>query len=240
MILAITAALRSEGVAELHLALPLRESHVQYSDTFRFALEQRGATRTPGTPCSLLDLRSPEPIESRISSRVRRGQKKAREHGVRSTLGGSLSDFWRVMETTFERHGVPPTHTFEEFRSLHERFPDRVYANVAYQEGRPLAGIGCFRINQRMLTAFYLCSDPSARDSQPLTQLVMDTLTQARQDRIPFFDFGTTGRARGFEFKEGFGTVTSMREGFRLSLDDMRRDPIEDLYGRAGSGSPAG
>jgi len=114
-----------------------------------------------------------------------------------------------VMEATFERHGTPPIHTIEEFRWLAETLPNRVYADVAYWDGQPVAGVGYFVINRFVTSSFCLCQRPDHRELNGLTLCILSGLERAQQDGYTWFDFGTsTARMRPSEdalrFEEQF------------------------------------
>ena len=96
-----------------------------------------------------------------------------------------------------------------------------------------MAGVGCVAVNERVLCAFYLCHTVEGGDSQALTLLVCRTLEAAQAQGYRWFDFGTTGRRRGFEFKENFGTTGMMRETYHARLCEVSLAPWDSLFRRA-------
>jgi hypothetical protein len=124
-----------------------------------------------------------------------------------------------VMDATFERHGTLPTHSREEFGWLSDALPDRVYADVAYHDGRPIAGVGYFVVNRLVSSSFYFCQRPDLRELGGLTLCVLHGLEHARGEGYRWFDFGTSTagmepRENVFRFKEQFASVGQFRETF--------------------------
>ena len=93
--------------------------------------------------------------------------RKARNCQVRIVQHAPIDDFWRAMDATFAKHGTKPTHTQEEYTLLASRFPGRIWADVAYLDATPVAGVGYFAINRRVNSSFYLCQDPGTRPARP-------------------------------------------------------------------------
>ena len=131
--------------------------------------------------------------------------------------GANVQDFWRVVDKTFEKLNVQPTHTNEEFQWLCNHLPRRVHVDVAYVADRPVAGIGYFVINQRVNSSFYLCQDPEFQATQALSALLYRALIGSQEAGFGWFNLGTSSagmRAREnlFRFKESFGAIGLFRE----------------------------
>jgi hypothetical protein len=211
--------LTSKGVKELILTLPISICYRRYSETFRLVLMEGGFQCVNRDISSVVCLSQKKSIREMVNARSRRMARKALKSRVEVGRRAPLSDFWYVMEKTFARLGIEPTHTLVEFQWLHEHFPERIYADVAYLKGTPVAGIGYVVINERVNNSFYLCQDPQKQQFQALSLLICEALEQSRQEGFTWFDFGTSsakmkGRANLFEFKENFGTVGIFRETY--------------------------
>jgi hypothetical protein len=129
-----------------------------------------------------------------------------------------------VLEATFNRHGTPPTHTRDEFRQLALDLPNRVYADVAYHAGEPVAGVGYFVVNRLVNSSFYFCQRPDRQELNGLTLCVVHGLERAQRDGYRWFDFGTSTaamepRENVFRFKEQFSPVGQFRETFEWSAE---------------------
>lgn len=216
---ALVAYLRGAGVAKLTMTLPIAPCYREYCETFRLALVEESFACTNREISSVVDLRAAADVAEIVTSRARNMSRKAVACGVRIVTDAPPADFWRAMEATFAKHGSSPTHTFEQFALLHERFGQRIYADVAYLGDTPVAGVGYFVINGRVNSSFYLCQDPAHQSCQAQSLLVMHALEQSKKAGFAWFDFGTSSRGgRGveniFQFKESFGARGLFRETY--------------------------
>jgi hypothetical protein len=204
---------RDMSIAEAHLAHPIRACLRASLDTVEFALIHRGFTITVRDVTSVFVRGT-----SQISNRGRRSAQKAARAGVTIDWDPSFADFWSVVDATYRKHGVPPTHSAEEFLRLQHLFPDCITTCVAYFERRPAAALGCFRLTERVDSAFYICSDPFLNKTQALSLLIKEKLDSMDGD-LEFFSFGTSTydmipRINIFEFKENFTKVGMFRDTF--------------------------
>jgi len=212
----------SQEVDECIFTLPISICYRCYSETFRLVLMERGFRCTNRDISSVVCLDKSNLMSREMTSRahaIDRKARKTREAGVEIVCNASIVDFWQVVEKTFAKHGTKPTHTLNEFQWLNEHFAYRVYADVAYFKGVPLAGVGYFVLNERVRTSFYLCQDPELRHLQGLNLLIHNALEQAGREGFRWFDFGTSsaemrGRSNIFRFKETFGAVGFFRETY--------------------------
>jgi hypothetical protein len=207
------------GVTACTLTLPIQCCYARYSDTFRFCLLEQGFRCVNRDVSSVVHLGGEGPGFRGGTSRSRNMARKAAKAGVVTAHRGSLTDFWAVLEMTYQKHGTAPTHTLQEYQWLARHFPEGVYADVAYLDGRPIAGAGCFIINRRVNSSFYLCQDPEFQNVQALSLLVSEALARSQDNGFRQFDFGTSSfrmqaRDNIFRFKESFGAVGHFRETY--------------------------
>ncbi len=210
--------IEKEGVEQLRLTPPLISYYEKPCSTFIFALLERGFRAVNADISSVIPLCGDLESET-FSSRARNMARKARAQGVVVERNASLDEYWPLMEKTFNRHGVSATHTREEFDFLMKVLPDWVFVDIARLEGKPVAGIGYFRINSKAIMSYYLCSDPEFRDSQALSMLVYDSILRAQEEGYQVFDFGTSSvgmvaSENIFRFKESYGAVGEFRHTF--------------------------
>jgi hypothetical protein len=218
----LTAFLKGRGVARLVLTPPVTAYYAAPSDSLAFAMLRHGFTVANSELTSIVAL-GPSLETEVFTSRARNMARKAEKLGVRCAFRAPLDDFWKVMDLTFGKHGVPPTHSREEWAWLMDRLPESVWVDVAYLEGVPVAGIGHFRINGRADSSFYLASDPEARDAQGLSLLVYRSILNAAEQGYAWFDFGGSSvnmvpRENVIRFKESFGALGMFRHSYALDL----------------------
>jgi hypothetical protein len=209
----------AEGVTRATITPPIPSCSTLPLDVVHFALLAGGFKSVNRDISSLFALDSGVAVNDAVTSRARNTSRKAEREGVAVVSRGDIDDFWSVMDATFERHGTAPTHTLQEFRWLAEALPERVYADVAYHDGQPVAGIGHFAINPLMNSSFYVCQRPDRRELNGLTLCVLRSLERAQQEGYRWFDFGTSTarmqpRENVFRFKEQFTNVGQFRETF--------------------------
>jgi hypothetical protein len=211
--------LDAEGVTSATITPPIAACSALPLDVVSFALLAAGFRSVNRDISSVVALDGEIAVAGTVTSRARNTARKAEREGVIVESRGPLEDFWSVMDATFERHGTAPTHTLEEFRWLAETLPERVYADVAYHDGQPVAGVGYFVINRLVNSSFYFCQHPDRRELNGLTLCVLQALERARQEGYRWFDFGTSTagmrpRENVFRFKEQFTSVGQFRETF--------------------------
>lgn len=216
----LTEYLNSIGVASCSFTLPIRCSHLQYSDTFRLALLEHGFKCVNRDISSVIELPIDSDIEGRFDSRARNMARKAERSGIQVAARASLDAFWEVLVSTYRKLGETPTHTLEQLKWLAEHHRDRIYADVAFSEGTPVAGVGYFVLNQRTTSTFYIAQDPAYQHLQAISLLLSKGLRDAQSAGFRWCDLGTSsaaekGRANLFLFKESFGAIGEFRETFR-------------------------
>jgi|688.fasta_scaffold118918_3 hypothetical protein len=201
------------GVEEAFLANPIAASYQGSLDTASFALIFRGFSIAIRDVTSVFVRGLSVPSE-----RARRSAKKAMKLGVKIDWSPPIEDYWKVMMATYRKHGVPPTHTFENILSLRTLLGERIRFPVAYFEGEPAAAIGCFRVSRILDSAFYICQDPELQHSQALSLLIAEQLEKLDEE-VKCFSFGTSTydmqpRHNIFEFKENFTKIGVFRETY--------------------------
>ncbi len=220
--------LAAQGVTECHLVLPIACCYATYSETFQLVLLEHGFRLVNRDISSVVCLSRSRPPSEQFTSRagkIGRKVSKARSLWIETVHLASTQDFWNVLEKTFAKLGKSPSHSLEQFEWLCHHFPARIYADVAYLEGIPIAGIGFFAINQTVASSFYLCQDPEFQSTQALSLLISDALLRAQDTGFEWFDFGTSStRQQGlknvFRFKESFGALGCFRDTYEWTAEE--------------------
>lgn len=202
------------------ITLPIAQCYKVYSDTFRFCLLENNFKYSNRDISSIVLIDKDKTISDQITSRARNMVRKATNLGVNIIEKGSISDFWKVLNLTYQKHGVNPTHSFDQFQYLYGKLPGKIYVDVAYYKNIPISGIGYFVINNLGNSSFYFAQDPEFQNMQALSLLIYNGLEKSKQINDLWFDFGTStsnmkGKVEIFNFKESFNSIGSFRDTFK-------------------------
>ncbi|MFI8383577.1 GNAT family N-acetyltransferase [Pseudomonas sp. NPDC079086] len=224
---AAVAYVASAGAKEFRVTLPLRACSRVYTETFRFALMEAGFA------CVNRDVSSVIPLDPNLTefaqveshrSEWERRARKASKSGVVVRRGAPIEHFWQVLDVTFAKHGMKPTHTFEELQWLVSELPESIFFSCAYLDEKPVAGVCYFVQNRRVVGTFYLCQDPQYQATQAQSALLLDGFQHAQEMGYIWMDLGTSSVQMKaydsiFRFKETLGAVGQFRETYVLELE---------------------
>lgn len=206
-------------ISEIIITPPLNIYNKKYSETFIFSMLEAGFKLINSDITSIVNLNTNNLESEEFTSRARNMARKARKANVIYKFNQSIDDFWKVMEITFNKHGTKPTHNFDEWKYLCDKFPEYFWNDIAYLNNRPIAGIGHIKVNSFTDSSFYLCNDPEYYKTQALSLIIYEALLRAQSKGYKWFDFGTSSvnmkaRENIFIFKESFGAVGLFRNTY--------------------------
>jgi Acetyltransferase (GNAT) domain len=145
-----------------------------------------------------LELRLP------VSERRRRGYKKALKAGVTILQGREFErELWRVLEDNLARkHEVRPVHALEEIGLLADRFPENVSFIVGIIGDQVEAGVVLFK-TPTVHHAQYIASSEQGYLVCALDAIFEHCITKAMNEKVRWFDFGTSNEQNGWMLNEG-------------------------------------
>lgn len=186
----------------------------QKCETFEFCLLASGFRVVSQDICSIAALN-----HLSLTSKTRNVVRKALGARPKLNTNAPIEDFWKVLESTYAKHGTNPTHSFKELDYLTKLPGNPITLDVAYLEDTPIAGICNFWLTPEISSSFYLAQDPVFQDRNALTALLDHNLTLLARQGLHYYDFGTStsnmvGRSNIFLFKEGFGSIGRFRTTF--------------------------
>ena len=187
-----------------------------------YALYRLDAVRVRCELSSCIDLAN----QRKISSRRKRGLKKAKQKVSLSTETELLPDLWAVVEDNLSRkHDARPVHTVSELQLLLQCFPDKIKLNCALIDDKVEAGIVLFNSNHAW-HAQYIASSQIGYSCSALDAVFDAAIEDARCAEVRYFDFGTSNEDRGrvlndglYQFKSEFGGGGIVHEYYELSLN---------------------
>ncbi len=160
----------------------------------------------------------------KFKSPHKRAIRKAIENGVQIRQSKNFKSFYNILSKNLKiRHGVVPTHTIDELLSIQELFPDRCVLFGAYLDGKMIAGVVNFIVNNHVVLAFYISHDEEYAEYRSVNLLFYTIFEWAIESGYKIFDFGTftvdgkpnMGLGR---FKENFGASGIFRDIIQLKL----------------------
>jgi len=195
------------------------------SETLNFSFLEQGFKFTNNDITNFIEINQTTNIENELLSKNARNMlRKAIKNNVKVKSYADINDFWKVMDSTFQKHGKSPTHTKSEWENLISLFPESIWCDVAYLDNIPISGIGQIKLNPNTYSSFYLCNDIDYIYLQGQTLLIYESLLKMKEENIKYYDFGTSsvsmvGRENIFNFKEGFGALGTFRNSFKYIND---------------------
>jgi hypothetical protein len=137
-----------------------------------------------------------------VSSRRRRGARKAQSAGLVFGRSEDWPRFWEILETVLgNRHGAMPVHTLAEIELLAARFPDAIALHTATQGSVVMAGVVMF-CSPQVAHAQYIAANEAGRSLAALDGLFEHLIAEhSRTHR--YFDFGISTTDQGRVLNEG-------------------------------------
>jgi hypothetical protein len=142
---------------------------------------------------------------------VRRKIHRAQREALRCDQGTSLlPQFYKLMQMTRRRHGLPP-QPLKWFRSLADSFGDRLKIRIASKGDIPVAGILTLSHRKTMIYK-YACSDARFQSLGGNALLLWKTICEAKAEGFEELDLGRSymSDAGLVAFKERWGAARSM------------------------------
>lgn len=219
LVTSLIAYLRKEELDELYLTPPISCCAPKSLNTLTFAMLEQGFRSVNRDVSSVVPLNHSKPVWQSVTARARNHARKALANGVTVKLGSREEDFWVPMHETFSRHGTRPTHDAEQLTTLIQRVPEHIRLDVGYRDGIPVAGVGLFVINARVVSSFYLCHTSESKHLHGFTLTILESMERCRSDGFMYYDMGTSSvgmeaRENIFSFKESFSAESYIRETF--------------------------
>ena len=155
----------------------------------------------------------------------RRAVKIAQSKGVIVRESEKYDEYYKILQKNLsKRHGVNPTHTLRELKKLKRIFKDKIKLFSAFIDGKMIAGIVNFIINEQVVLAFYISHDELYNQYRPLNILFYEVFSWAIESKYKVYDFGiftvnekpNMGLGR---FKENFGASGIFRDTIELNLN---------------------
>ena len=216
---------RKNKFSRIILTQPPLIYQTRLSNNLDFALLQNGFDYLKREVSSVLSLKPSLAANiDNFRSEARTAFRRAVKLGVIVKESDNFEGFYKILEANlWTRHGVKPTHTVEEIRSLSKLFPDKIELLGAFAEDKMIAGVVLFACNPKVLMAFYISHDENFQNYRAVNLLFHDVIKRAIKRKFKFLDFGifTVNMEPNWglgRFKESFGASGLFRDTFQIEI----------------------
>ena len=210
----------------IQITLPPNLYQKRLSNYMDFAFFREGFIYKKRDITSILFLeKSIETTINKFRPSHRRAVKTAQNKGVIVCESDKYDEYYKILEKNLsKRHGVNPTHTLRELKKLKSIFKDKIKLFSAFLDGKMIAGIVNFLINDQVILAFYISHDELYNEYRPLNILFYEVFSWAIESKYKVYDFGiftvneepNMGLGR---FKENFGASGIFRDTIELKFN---------------------
>jgi hypothetical protein len=188
-------------------------------DLSTFALQLSGFTLDHSSLVFMLPLCRPadELVNQLFSATKRNNVRSSLKQGIHPREVGieKLDEFYEILVENNSLHEATPTHSKDDLAHLFRLVPQKVRLFMGQHEGREIAGILLFEINDRVATTFYICERQSHKQKifSPAV-LIAHLVKQMAEEGFRYLDLGpsisdTHCNSGAVFFKESLGA-----EGF--------------------------
>ena len=212
-----------KGFEGIQLTIPPGFHSNRASNYIEYSLLFNGFDYFRRDVTSILTIESSEDkILNKFKPSHQRALRKSIKLGVKTRVTDKVDEFFSILKNNLKiRHGVNPTHSLEELKSLIELFPDSINIFGAFYEKKMIAGVLNIVVKEGVALAFYISHKEGFQELRPLNLLFFDIFKWSLKNNIKVYDFGTftdkgianMGLGR---FKESFGASGVFRDSFKI------------------------
>ena len=212
-----------KGFEGIQLTIPPGFHSNRASNYIEYSLLFNGFDYFRRDVTSILTIESSEDkILNKFKPSHQRALRKSIKLGVKTRVTDKVDEFFSILKNNLKiRHGVDPTHSLKELKSLIELFPDSINIFGAFYEKKMIAGVLNIVVKEGVALAFYISHKEGFQELRPLNLLFFDIFKWSLKNNIKVYDFGTftdkgianMGLGR---FKESFGASGVFRDSFKI------------------------
>jgi len=149
--------------------------------------------------------------ELAFSDRRKRGIKKALKSNIYTKELSNLEEFYSILADGLEeKYNVKPTHSLDELKLLHERFPLNIRLFGASNETKKLLAAVLIYETENVAHAQYISSSNLGKEHGALDLLFNHLINNVYKNK-KYFDFGISTEKQGLILNEG---LINQKEGF--------------------------
>lgn len=177
---------------------------------------------------SAIKLFPDQDIISRFQPTVRRNVRKTlKDSDIRVEINDRYDEFYPILVDNKARHGVKPTHSYEDLIKLNELLPDNLKLFMVYYKDKPIAGSSLFICNEIVTLCFYNMLLYEYEYLKPIHRVMYEVVKWSTENGYQYVDIGVSQDTKAanpmtpsmslIEFKEKFDAKTVMRNTLKYT-----------------------
>jgi hypothetical protein len=189
-----------------------------------YALAYRGFTYDKHYISHVIRLDQTDFVSGFQSTARRYIHKYLRERPLRVEISDDYESFYPILLKNKARHGVKPTHSFEELLRLKKLLPEQLVLFLVYKGSKPIAGSLMFACNSQVALCFYNMLLYEYEQFNPIHVVMYEVLKWATEKRFSWVDIGVSQDTKAenqmtpalglIRFKEKFNARGILRSTF--------------------------
>lgn len=220
---------KEKGLSEITLtAAPLiYEKHP--NQNLDFAMLWQGFKYSLHYISSAIKLDKNRDIIERFSPTIRRNIRKTfTDFKLHVEINDRYDQFYPILIENKARHGVKPTHTYEDLIRLRELLPNNLKLFMVYKDDKPIAGSLMFFANETVAICFYNMLYYKYAEFKPIQRVMYEVVKYCTENNYKFVDIGVSQDTKAenpmtpsmslIDFKEKFDAKTIMRNTLNIKL----------------------
>jgi len=151
-----------------------------------------------------------------------------RNQNMRVEINDRYDQFYPIVQKNLSKHGVSPTHSYDDLMRLKELLPQNLKLFMVYHEDTPIAGSLLFLCNKYVALCFYNMLLYEFAKYKPIHRVLFEVIKYATEQGYRYVDFGVsqdtaaddpmTPNESLIAFKESFDAKTIMRNTLHIRL----------------------
>lgn len=168
-------------------------------------------------------------IIERFSPTIRRNIRKTfTDFNLKVEINNRYDQFYPILLDNKARHGVKPTHTYDDLIKLTELLPDNLKLFMVYKDEMPIAGSLMFFANSTVAICFYNMLYYEYAHYKPIQRVMYEVVKYCTENNYQYVDIGVSQDTKAenpmtpsislIDFKEKFDAKTIMRNTLNIKL----------------------
>ncbi len=220
---------KTNSIKEIILTPPPLIYEENPNQNIEFAMRWLGFEYQLHYISSAIKLDASRPIIPRFQSTIRRNIRKTfKNPDIRVEINERYDEFYPILLENKARHGVKPTHTYDELILLNNLLPGYLKLFMVYWKDKPIGGSLMFYPNKYVALCFYNMLLYEYAQYKPIQRVMYELVKDATENGFRYVDIGVSQDTKAdnpmtpsmslIDFKEKFDAKTIMRNTLYIKL----------------------